>query len=99
MRAERVKSPGSAEERLSLRITEWGRRCERRGDTVRAAGVGLGWDFHEAGPVVLEGAGHTCPSEATTTTELRPRCCCGQETLKTAKEQFTSQVKSSPLCG
>lgn len=49
-------------ERLSLRIpegfrAEWGRRCERRGDTVRAAGEGLGWDFHEAGPVVLERAG------------------------------------------
>lgn len=85
-------------ERLFLRITEWGGRCERRGDMVRATGVGLGWDFHEAGPVVLEGAGHTCPSEAATTTELMPRCCCGQ-TLKTAKEQFTSQVKSSSLCG
>lgn len=85
MQAEQVKSPGSAVERLSLRITagfraEWRGRCERRGDTVRAAGVGPRWDSHEAGPAVLEGTGHTCPSEATTITELMPRCCYGQAT-------------------
>lgn len=96
MLADRIEPLGSAVERLSLRIpggfvTGLGRRYERRGDTVRAAGVGPGWDFPRlAQPCRRQQDTHAQKKPTITTDSQIGVSMNTSQSPKTTEEQFTS---------